>query len=56
MEPKAPGAIEEYVNLGDAWNSQQLSMEKAEIIRLMDERKEAYNKAYEAYARSVSCS
>ena len=54
VEPKAPGAIEEYVNLGDAWNSQKLSTDKVEIIRLMDERKEAYNKAYEAYAEALA--
>ena len=54
MEPKAPGAIEEYVNLGDAWNSQQLSMEKVDIVRLMDERKEAYNQAYQAYASALA--
>lgn len=54
VEPKAPGAIEEYVNLGDAWNSQKLSTEKAEIIRLMDERQEAYNKAYKAYAEALA--
>ena len=56
VEPKAPGAIEEYVNLGDAWDSQKLSTEKVKIIRLMDERKEAYNQAYKAYADALSCS
>lgn len=54
VEPKAPGAIEEYVNLGDAWNSQKLGTDKEEIIRLMDERKEAYNQAYNAYAEALA--
>ena len=54
VEPKAPGAIEEYVNLGDAWNSQQLNMGKTEIIRLMDARKEAYNQAYHAYKEALA--
>lgn len=54
VEPKAPGAIEEYVNLGEAWNSQKLSTEKADIIRLMAERKEAYNQAYKAYADALA--
>ncbi len=54
VEPKAPGAIEEYVNLGDAWDSQRLSTEKVKIIRLMDERKEAYNQAYKAYADALT--
>lgn len=54
MEPKAPGAIEEYVNLGDAWKEQQLSADKEDIIRLMAERKAAYNQAYQVYAEALA--
>lgn len=54
IEPKAPGAIEEYVNLGDAWNSQQLNIEKADILHLMNERKEAYEQAYRAYEEALA--
>ena len=54
VEPKAPGAIEEYVNLGHAWNSQQLVAEKAEILRLMKERQEAYDRAYKHYAEALA--
>lgn len=54
VEPKAPGAIEEYVNLGDAWNVQQLSVRKSDIMHLMDERKEAYHRAYQAYAEALA--
>lgn len=54
VEPKAPGAIEEYVNLGEAWNSQKLSTERAEILRLVDERQEAYTQAYKAYAKALA--
>lgn len=54
VEPKAPGAIEEYVNLGHAWNSQQLVAEKAEILRLMKERQEAYERAYKYYAEALA--
>ena len=28
IEPKAPGAVEEYVNLGEAWDSQALTQQK----------------------------
>ena len=54
VEPKAPGAIEEYVNLGHAWNSQQLVAEKADILRLMKERQEAYERAYKDYAEALA--
>lgn len=54
VEPKAPGAIEEYVNLGHAWNSQQLVAEKADILRLMKERQEAYERAYKHYAEALA--
>ncbi|MBK3494125.1 PRK06851 family protein [Viridibacillus sp. YIM B01967] len=54
IEPKAPGAIEEYVNLGDAWDSLQLSAKKDEIIQLIKERKEAYDKAYQTYAEALA--
>lgn len=37
IEPKAPGAIEEYVNLGTAWNSEQLIQQKQTILPLNHE-------------------
>lgn len=54
IEPKAPGAIEEYVNLGNAWNSQQLGTKKDDIIQLMKEKEEAYGKAYHTYAEALA--
>ncbi|MGE7625376.1 PRK06851 family protein [Viridibacillus sp. NPDC096237] len=54
IEPKAPGAVEEYVNLGDAWNSQQLSIKKDDILQLMKEKEEAYGQAYHSYAEALA--
>jgi len=34
IEPKAPGAVEEYVNLGEAWDSKLLAEQKEEIQRV----------------------
>ena len=54
IEPKAPGAIEEYVNLGTAWNTAQLSLERAHILRLTHLRAKSYEKAYEAFANALA--
>jgi Cdc6-like AAA superfamily ATPase len=53
IEPKAPGAIEEYVNLGAAWNSQQLASERAAIIRLTNARSKSFEKAYSLFAEAL---
>ncbi|MFJ8262631.1 PRK06851 family protein [Rummeliibacillus sp. NPDC094406] len=54
IEPKVPGAIEEYVNLGVAWDSQQLSAKKDAIIHLISEKEEAYASAYQAFADALA--
>ncbi|MEK4229818.1 PRK06851 family protein [Solibacillus sp. FSL H8-0538] len=54
VEPKILDAAEEYVNLGDAWNSEQLSTKRDEIIQLMQKRKEAHKQAHQAYAEALS--
>ncbi len=51
IEPKAPGAIEEYVNLGKGWDSKKLAGSRDEILLLNKQRKDFYLKAHEAYAR-----
>ncbi|WP_407408123.1 PRK06851 family protein [Peribacillus sp.] len=53
IEPKAPGAIEEYVNLGAAWYSQQLAAERANIIRLTNARSKSYEAAYDHFAKAL---
>ncbi|MBM7602272.1 ABC-type lipoprotein export system ATPase subunit [Metabacillus crassostreae] len=54
IEPKAPGVIEEYVNLGVAWNSQQLIKNKAEILKLNENIALKFEAAYETFAESLS--
>ncbi|CAG9620030.1 PRK06851 family protein [Sutcliffiella rhizosphaerae] len=53
IEPKAPGAVEEIVNLGEAWNPVLLREQKAEIIDLAAKKKEAYQAAYQTFARAL---
>lgn len=53
IEPSAPGALEEYVNLGVAWNVDQLAKNKNEILFLQSEISACYPKAYDCFARAL---
>jgi hypothetical protein len=53
IEPKVPGAVEQYVNLGEAWNSTKLTERRAEIERIGVEIKQAYNRAYAGFAEAL---
>lgn len=53
IEPKAPGVIEEYVNLGVAWDSSKLSEYKDEILVLNEKISEKFNEAYQTFAASL---
>jgi hypothetical protein len=53
IEPQYPGAVEEYINLGVAWDSNQLQEQKAEIERLADEKRAAFSEAYEIFAEAL---
>lgn len=54
VEPTAPGAIEEYINLGIAWNIEELSKHKKEILYLQEEIAACYPKAYEKFAEALA--
>lgn len=54
IEPKAPGAIEEYINLGVAWNIPKLQKHKKEILYLQKEISETYPKAYAHFADALA--
>lgn len=54
IEPKAPGAVEEYVNLGAAWNSSQLGDKKGDIVQLTEAIGIAYEQAYKLFAEALS--
>lgn len=53
IEPKAPGAIEEYINLGEAWDSARLQEHKEAILKLTDEISNAFNTAYSQFAEAL---
>lgn len=50
LEPQAPGAIEEYVNLGDAWTREKLRPHKAEILDIKKKISVLYDKVYASMA------
>ncbi|MGM0750922.1 MAG: PRK06851 family protein [Bacillota bacterium] len=54
IEPKAPGVIEEYVNLGVAWDREELSRNKEAILGLNDKIVSFFQKAYDTFAESLS--
>lgn len=53
IEPKVPGAIEEYVNLGEAWSSEKLAAKKEEIIALNQQVSNAFQNAYSTFAEAL---
>ncbi|WP_332695016.1 PRK06851 family protein [Halalkalibacter lacteus] len=53
IEPKAPGVIEEYVNLGVAWDSKKLATNKEEILQLNKTISQTYQKAYDTFATAL---
>lgn len=53
IEPKAPGAVEEYVNLGEAWDSEKLALQKSRIIDLTKQISTAFNTAYSNFVEAL---
>jgi Cdc6-like AAA superfamily ATPase len=53
IEPKAPGVIEDYVNLGTAWNSVELGRHKEEILGLNSRISQTFQKAYETFDEAL---
>ncbi|GAA0079148.1 PRK06851 family protein [Clostridium sp. CTA-5] len=53
IEPNAPGAIEEYVNLGVAWNSDKLKEHTSEIIKIKEHISTCYENAYKLFAKAL---
>lgn len=53
IEPKVVGAIEEYVNLGVAWNIGLLEKHTNDIKELQDQISACYPKAYETFAEAL---
>ncbi|HHY72057.1 MAG TPA: hypothetical protein GX497_02290 [Bacillus bacterium] len=53
IEPKAPGAIEEYVNLGEAWDSDKLAVHKKDILQLSEQISKSFQTAYSLFAEGL---
>ncbi|WP_035663219.1 PRK06851 family protein [Halalkalibacter akibai] len=53
IEPKAPGVIEDYVNLGVAWDTEKLLTHKEEILRLNKNISSTFQKAYDTFAQAL---
>jgi hypothetical protein len=53
LEPKVPGAIEEYVNLGSAWDTDLLAKSTNEIIKLNEDIAVCYREAYKQFAKAL---
>lgn len=54
IEPKLPGAVEQYVNLGVAWDVQQLKEKKQTIAALNEQIKDRYTEAYDTFAAALA--
>ncbi|UII55838.1 PRK06851 family protein [Cytobacillus spongiae] len=53
IEPKLPGAVEEYVNLGEAWDAAALRENKEEIHALTTKISDSFEKAYRTFAEAL---
>lgn len=53
IEPKVPGAIEEYVNLGSAWDSQELAEHKDQIQQTTSAIHKLFQKAYRSFNEAL---
>ena len=53
IEPQAPGAVEEYINLGEAWDAKALGAQKAAIENLTARVSEAFAKAYATFNEAL---
>ncbi|MGM0843434.1 MAG: PRK06851 family protein [Bacillota bacterium] len=53
IEPELPGVVEEYINLGAAWDSHILRTHREEIAALTTEIAAAFQAAYDTYAQAL---
>ncbi|TDL33025.1 hypothetical protein E2R51_10210 [Jeotgalibacillus sp. S-D1] len=53
LEPTAPGAKEEYVNLGQAWNRKKLENHVKEVEKYNKEIEGCYKEAYQTFAEAL---
>jgi Cdc6-like AAA superfamily ATPase len=53
IEPTAPGAVEEYINLGSAWDKQTLKLQKTLIQSLTTQISRAFQNAYATFKEAL---
>lgn len=53
IEPKVPGVVEEYVNLGEAWDSERLALKKERIVDLNSRVQLAFRSVYETFEEAL---
>lgn len=53
IEARAPGAIEEYINLGEAWDTEKLSYHTEQLLQLKNRMQRSYEQAYAAFANGL---
>lgn len=53
IEPKLPGAVEEYVNLGEAWDAEALAGQKDKIQEISAQVSQAFQAAYQTFAEAL---
>ncbi|CQR47509.1 hypothetical protein BN1058_01830 [Paraliobacillus sp. PM-2] len=53
LKPKAPGAIEQYVNLGVAWDTALLSTNRQAILNYQKQKSETFELAYKSFERGL---
>lgn len=53
IEPIVPGAIEEYVNLGIAWDTDKLAKHTKEIVHMQNKIQQCYEMAYGEFSKGL---
>lgn len=53
IEPIAPGAIDEYINLGEAWDARALVLHKNTILKLTHQITKSFHKAYDTFKEAL---
>ena len=53
IEPKAPGAVEQYVNLGEAWDASKLKESRSLIEEYAAKKSAAYEAAYAKFHKAL---
>lgn len=53
VKPKAPGAIEQYVNLGVAWDTSSLSTQRQAILSYQKQKNEILERAYLSFEKGL---